>query len=75
MESFDIGLDREEIEASPDFTICQLSLPRKRFASDNQQRKKRDYLIRKIHGDSRILGQGSHSFFHSHNSIVSSDWF
>ena len=31
-------------------TICQPSLLRKRFSGENQQRKERDYLIRKIQG-------------------------
>ena len=82
MEPFDIGLDGKEIEASPDFDDLPAEPPRKRLASENQQRKKKDYLIRKIQGSNNpsmnlhhLLGQGSHSFFHLSNSIASSDWF
>ena len=62
MEPFDIRLDGEEIEASPDFDdlpanspnkkICQPILPIKRFASENQQRKKKGLLDKK---NSRFL--------------------
>ena len=50
MKPFDIGLDGEEIEASPDFDDLPAEPAKKRFAGENQQRKERDYLIRKIQG-------------------------
>ena len=36
MEPFDIGLDGEEIEASPDFDDLPAEPPKKRFAGKNQ---------------------------------------
>ena len=50
MEPFDIGLDGEEIEASPDFDDLSAEPPKKKI---NQQTKRKglfQYLIRKIQG-------------------------
>ena len=51
MELFDIGLDGEEIEASPDFDDLPAEPPKKKIHRQKSTTKKeRDYLIRKIQG-------------------------
>ena len=51
MEPFNIGLDGEEIEASPDFDDLPAEPPKKKIHRQKPTTKKeRDYLIRKIQG-------------------------
>ena len=47
MELFNIGLDGEEIKASPDFDDLPAEPPKKKIRNNE---KERDYLIRKIQG-------------------------
>ena len=51
MELFDIGLDGEEIEASPDFDNLPAEPPKNKICRRKSiTKKERDYSIRKIQG-------------------------
>ena len=52
MEPFDIGLDGEEIKASPDFDDLPAEPPKKKIRRQRKSttKKERDCLIRKIRG-------------------------
>ena len=51
MEPFDIGLDGEEIEASPDFDDFPAEPPKKKIRPRKSTTKKeRDCLVKKIQG-------------------------
>ena len=50
MEPFDIGLDGKEIEALPDFDDLPAEPPKKKIRWENQQRKRKGLLDKKIQG-------------------------
>ena len=50
MEPFDIGLDGEEIEASPDFDDLPAEPPRKGSPAKINNKKRKGLLDRKIQG-------------------------
>ena len=81
MEPFDIRLDVEEIVALPNFDGLPAEPPKKIIRQQKSTMKKeRDYLMRRIQGLSldelaSFCLEKAHSFFHLHNSIMSSDWF